>query len=585
MGCDQSREIVLNSRASLKPNPAALPVSGTGSLSLNITEYKTSDDNKSTDIQKDASSASKFYAKVVSKPCLDILVIEVYRTCDAVLKKPCSSIVFLSDLHILSTEVLSKPEVDILLTRIHRKTTEVLSKPLLDKSVFYSLENLSFNILSKPRFDLFTLTNAKEVYITPEEIVKINETYEKTTATHNSLLFSISIVDSVEVSYTLKKTLKLFEDLMDAKYFLDCKELKMMRKPRELSEFLIDYLNRSFGIQSVAQKVLKQLLVTLETNQSHEYLKLFSRLLKIYTPSPIPLNLLVFLTKLRMDLNKIIKQRSQNLLKFKVDLKKIDAEEKDQGGYAFLTDVFDYVTQSFKDKGTKEVLYQYLSPQKLPVHTYLVFYYLYRVTKTGQSIPNTALAPRSTVLEDIITLIDFNLTPGQLESLTKFIENEETKNLASVLSIKSFEINAATYLISKCEVLSKFIEAYKSLRNKFIELAAKEYRKHSEMNQEKFAKAVFSIDNKVTPDFVTRIYQEGLSHKNNSEIDENTFVFLVVYYHLGPMKEFRKFYVEIKYFNHAYIDRRIDFADICLNTQDAIDINSPLIKYKTLKPL
>ena len=96
------------------------------------------------------------------------------------------------------------------------------------------------------------------------------------------------------------------ESLMLEKGKIDQLDISLNRMPRKVSDFTIDFLNLHFGLKSLAIKQLKALLTSLEElyKLGHPYGIFFCRLLGIYHPRPLPLNLSVYLIVIQEIFNK-----------------------------------------------------------------------------------------------------------------------------------------------------------------------------------------------------------------------------------------------------------------------------------------
>lgn len=467
-------------------------------------------------------------------------------------------------LQIYEFSILSKPKVKICYTEVPQvhTTSEVC--------------------LSKPQIEILIIKQKK--LISSEEIQQVQNEYFLASEKINGILHEVAVKNLHTGPYSLKATFNLFEDLMGKKYILDCKELKEQKKPRELSEFLVDYMNRSFGIQSVAQQTLNKLLTTLEQNKSHKYLLLFCRLLKIGDSRPVPLNLLTFICKARWEFTKVTDgyPSLSAKMKRKVDLSML--KNMETGGSALLIDVFEWVSKNFKVKSVRQMVVQRIVPSQLSLHEYLIFYSCYRSGKSGSPC-NTSGKSKSELLESLISSIDFPLTPDQYLSLQTYFEGD-LKLLNYALKTSTFAENTLnlSYSISKCDFLLGLIEVYNQVQSKAFEISVLEYTNYEEMTFPVFSQSIHSLDKNFPNKSLPRLFFEGISlNPGSSSLSLNAFVYLVLYYNIGVLKDFRNPHIETPNFHQGHIERRIDYADICLKPTDAIDINSPLIRSRTLK--
>ena len=353
---------------------------------------------------------------------------------------------------------------------LSHKSYEFMQKPIIN---LLNLEKNDkkkvFKSIIKPNLDIFIIKTEKiaQKNIKPEEIEKFKQSYETKAEVPSTILHDITIKNSNVTPYPLKATIKLFEDLMDKKFMLDCKELKEFKKPRDLSDFLIDYMNRSFGIQSVAQKTLNRLLLTLESSKDNPYLILFCRLLKILYPRPIPLNLLTYLCRIRVDFNALIEKFQAKSLQQKQNSEKLDSFQKELGGNALLLDVFELIQKKFKSKKIQKHIFQQLCPNGLEIHKYLIYYSCYRISKSGQIFNiNIKEQTRSKIFDEFFSFIDFKMTEEQVNDASNYFYKEEIKKLANAISIKTYNENVLNrrYSISKCQFLNILIQVYDDIK-------------------------------------------------------------------------------------------------------------------------
>ena len=62
------------------------------------------------------------------------------------------------------------------------------------------------------------------------------------------------------------------------------------------------------------------------------------------------------------------------------------------------------------------------------------------------------------------------------------------------------------------------------------------------MNSENFFLAVKAIDEQFSKEFIYRMFNEGISLQDNEEyLQENAFIYLLLHYGAGDMRDFRNF--------------------------------------------
>ena len=110
---------------------------------------------------------------------------------------------------------------------------------------------------------------------------------------------------------TYSNVWKLFESLQSEKYKLDHLEIALGRQPRNMTEFMLDFVYMHYGLKSLALRQLKSLILSLEQlyKVGHSYGILFSRYLGLFHPRALPHHVSNFLIVVQESFNSIsIKQ-------------------------------------------------------------------------------------------------------------------------------------------------------------------------------------------------------------------------------------------------------------------------------------
>ena len=180
------------------------------------------------------------------------------------------------------------------------------------------------------------------------------------------------------------KIFKFLEDLMDEKFETDKKDIKEFRKMRSMTEFMMESLQRKFGIQSLALNFLRQFIpgfyqIYLENNK---YAIFFARLLQLFDPKPVTYSLALFLVKVRTDFYPLIEKfdRVMHVHGKKVINKKAAAT----GGLAFVSDVIELVYSIFggdRDSGTKAL--EIMKPENVTNEDFVLFKICHQMAKLG----------------------------------------------------------------------------------------------------------------------------------------------------------------------------------------------------------
>jgi hypothetical protein len=134
------------------------------------------------------------------------------------------------------------------------------------------------------------------------------------------------------------------ENLMEEKTKVDKLDLALKRKPRHVAEFTMDFLLSHYGLQSLANKQLKAMTMSLEelNKLNHPYGVFFCRLLALFHPRPISLDLSVYLLAVQHLFNAIA--LSNKATKFANHY-----EILQYGGHASIVDVMELIMKVCKN--------------------------------------------------------------------------------------------------------------------------------------------------------------------------------------------------------------------------------------------
>lgn len=196
---------------------------------------------------------------------------------------------------------------------------------------------------------------------------------------------------------TIPQALKFFEDMMDKKYEADVGDIKNGRPLRTLPDFFLEFMSRTFGLKKLAVKMLCQVIPTLEimNREGTAYCQLFCRLVQVSHPSPVPFQLAVFLTRVRIEFNTLAEkyQRDKDARDSKKGVKREVGKGKDSsGGEAYLLDVIVYLNSLFEsDRRSSELMLKHLQPSGVATADYVIFRICHKVSKLGVTL-DTAFA-------------------------------------------------------------------------------------------------------------------------------------------------------------------------------------------------
>lgn len=499
----------------------------------------------------------------------------------------------------------AKPSTSLLEKHLKEKTTtSAFAKPLnlclvIQKNVFFSL-NIEKKLTITPM--IYTKANLlrslTQSFTTNSSHQKSAKIYEKTlsvssntiknTYKHhkslsllpNTLLLSLQAKEQTKLMGNLAFVIKTCENLAEKKHLLDKKELSDGIIPRNMGEFVVDYLNRQFGIQAVGQKMLNKFMNTLEKFKDHKYAKIYCRMIGVHCKSPLPLNLVVYLCKVRADFSKMIEKKNKMIAKFAYGQRKDMFEDLEVGGTAMLDTVLEYFHKNFKQKFTLDLLLQEICPPTAKQLDFLLFYASYRLSKLGQ---NTLSGnDKHEILCQLENLYDFTLSPDQHTHIKNFVYQEDLKTINSRLNLQVYQrdsLNCYNF-VTKSHFLTVILNTYKKIKKDFLRILIAVYANFEDIDPDNFTAMVKYVEPNFSLEFISFLCSRAKEMDNGLKASQETFVHLMIYYAAGCLKEFRNVYIDYSLFNIGTNPRRVDYADMCIKPKDAFDLRSPITKVR-----
>ena len=125
----------------------------------------------------------------------------------------------------------------------------------------------------------------------------------------NPIMISYKLIQGkAEKPMTYLNIFKFLEEIMDKKFETDKKDIKDSRQLRSMTEFMMESLQRKFGIQDLILKFLGQFIPGFYKlyHEGHKYAIFFARLLQLFHPEPVQYSLALYLVKIRMEFHPLI---------------------------------------------------------------------------------------------------------------------------------------------------------------------------------------------------------------------------------------------------------------------------------------
>ncbi|CAG9318928.1 unnamed protein product [Blepharisma stoltei] len=357
------------------------------------------------------------------------------------------------------------------------------------------------------------------------------------------------------------------EEMMDSKYKTDLRDLKDKRKPRSMTEFLMEFLNRRFGIENLAMKTLSQILPTLKNlvDENHPYACFFARLLQIFHPDPVPYNLSLYLVRARMEFHPLIEKADKLKETIGFNLSK-EAQQKNTthgraqfdyagtGGEAMVIDVIKHAYLLFEeDPESGTLFFEKICPERVNFNDFIAFLISNKMRKKGKR-PEELFHKLDKERTNSISAQIF--IDGAKNDLELWISNENIQNFFQQLDSSGngeVDLNEFTAVINidkytKCTTHLDYIVTKEKFLNALIDVY--EFRQIRDgaflrqtlmqnslvlMDFETFAETIKLIDNEVSQRKIEDLHSEALSVSVEPHIgvDSDAFVKIALRHGIG----------------------------------------------------
>ena len=265
---------------------------------------------------------------------------------------------------------------------------------------------------------------------------------------------------------------KLLEKLMQEKTKVDKMDLALKRKPRAMFEFVGDFFLSHFGLQTLANRQLKAMTISLEElhRMNHPYGVFFARLLGIYHPRPIPPDLGCFLMVIQDMFSKIVARNSG--LSFAQHY-----EVLQYGGNASIVDVMELVMKVCKNDrmvGERVIFSIHKdSERKLEISLLKACGTLAKMNSDPQSVfelldsNNTKNLDYHEFVDGMRYTLGIWISQEEAEDICAYLDKDSNGNITieewvEKIDFEEFrrKIKEPSAFVTKVEVLVAFIEEY-----------------------------------------------------------------------------------------------------------------------------
>ena len=401
-----------------------------------------------------------------------------------------------------------------------------------------------------------------DVRVNEKHVLEANEkiSFDCKTALRDSPLFVFGeqVRKMGESPMPLTSLFRFFEEMMDKKYELDVSDLSEGKAYLPISEFYLDYLLRVYGLKKLAQKSMWQMLLTLKqlNDQSHAYGRLICSLLHVYDPYPIPPKLSLFLTRARIEMNKLINSTKAKNKKLE-EIQLIDAVE--------LT-----YTLIPNDKYLRSKAISMLKPKNMTEEEFLMFRLNYKMNKldlTPESmyneidLTNEKRISLARLVEYIRKSWEIYVQEVDINVLSQIFNLKSTSKIPKYLFMSKITVKPLTdysqnekLMIPKSTFLSTLVNCFKSLQTRDTAYLTALFQSLNapKISQAEFYSMLNTLDPTIPEADLQKHYEEALLLNSDFSLDgilQDSFIKIVLLHSIGQvgLRDFGISYLAVKF--------------------------------------
>ena len=340
---------------------------------------------------------------------------------------------------------------------------------------------------------------------------------------HNPLLERIGKLRK-EPPMTYSAVWKTLELLMQEKLKADKIDLEIGRAPRNVADYMFEFMYKQYGLKTLGLKQLKALIVSLEElyKLTHPYSVFFCRVLGIFHPRPVPVKVCAYLFAIQDQFNQLTQK-----VKTKPESFPEQYEIMQFGGEASIADLVDLIKKVFKKyRAAGERILDTLhrdQPDRLEISLLKVCSSLQKQGKTDDYIfesltTESAGLDYQEFIDGIRDTLDIWITQEDAEQLCSLFDegNSGVITLASWRQKVRFEefcekIYSKAAMVSKADFLNSLLSEYEfEALEDYHEL--KRVIKAKEVSPDQASEYLVQIDSSLNIDAQERIFKEALVH-------------------------------------------------------------------------
>lgn len=361
---------------------------------------------------------------------------------------------------------------------------------------------------------------------------------------HNPLLEKISKLRK-EPPMTYSAVWKLLELLMSEKGKVDKEDIQIGKNPRNVADFMFEFMNKQYGLKSLGLTQLKALINSLEElyKISHPYSIFFCRVLGIFHPRPIPNKVCAYIFALQEQFKLLVKK-----VKNKPESFPEVYETMQFGGECSIADLVELVKKVFKNhRSAGERILDNLhrdQPDKLELAILKICANLAASGKTDDFIFEVLKSERldyQEFIDGVRETLDVWISQEEGEMLCELFDEEHEGTIqksAWKAKVKFADFSEKIYckaaMVSKADFLNSLISEYEYEALEDYH-ALKKLIQDNVLTPEAASKYLVEIDSSLNIDAQERIFKEALVHDggHGKEVTCEAFCIVILKHTIG----------------------------------------------------
>mmetsp|Transcript_27901 Transcript_27901/g.27583 ORF Transcript_27901/g.27583 Transcript_27901/m.27583 type:complete len:569 (+) Transcript_27901:372-2078(+) len=331
---------------------------------------------------------------------------------------------------------------------------------------------------------------------------------------------------------------RFFEEMLDKKYEADCADLEAKRMPRTMPDYMMDHLIRVYGLKKIAHKALCQIIPTLEdlNHRRNSWGILLSRLIQVIHHDPIPHQLALFLTKARIEFNKLVANAVKDI---KTRKRETVTGQADKEGSAFLIDVMNLVYNLFDtDRGSRGKAISLLKPESFTPEQFMVFRICHKIIRMGETAENVFSVfdvdrknneiTRDQLIDGVRKILELAMPDDEASILFNVLDPKNAGRISRDTFLQKIDIKShyehcksLNFTVKKSKFWMVLIEVYKTVQIKDTALLMAWFNAQgvTHLDFDGFKNYALSIDDDIEIEEIQSHYDDGLRLNSDASLD------------------------------------------------------------------